>query len=463
VETIGRKVLVVDDEGSILQSLKGVLEDEGYEVQICQSGGGALHVIQESVFDLVMLDIRMPGMDGIATLQKIREMNPEIPVVMMSGHGTIETAVKTTKLGAYDYVEKPLSVDKVLLTVRHALDELALKRQNRGLQENFKDRYRIIGGSPPMEELKRQIGQVAPTDSSVLITGENGTGKELVARNIHHFSFRANHPFVEVNCAAIPEELIESELFGHEKGAFTGAVARRRGKFDLADKGTIFLDEIGDMSLKTQAKILRILQEKRFERVGGKESIQVDVRVIAATNKKLEQEMAHGKFREDLYYRLNVIPFHIPPLRERKEDIPVFIDHFLKEAGSSNLPVRISPEGTKALMDYHWPGNVRELKNLIERITILSPLETIQRKDLLPWLRKESPGRDSRASRSLEEARQQFEKEFIENKLIENRYNISRTAESIQISRENLSRKMKALGIRVERIQAMSQKMPEIR
>ncbi|MBI4209395.1 MAG: sigma-54-dependent Fis family transcriptional regulator [Deltaproteobacteria bacterium] len=462
METVARKVLVVDDEGSILQSLKGVLEDEGYEVQVCQSGGGALHVIQESAFDLVMLDIRMPGMDGITTLQKMREMNPEIPVVMMSGHGTIETAVKTTKLGAYDYVEKPLSVDKVLLTVRHALDELALKRENRGLQENFKNRYQMIGESPPMEELKRQIGQVAPTDSSVLITGENGTGKELVARNIHHFSSRANHPFVEVNCAAIPEELIESELFGHEKGAFTGAVARRRGKFDLADKGTIFLDEIGDMSLKTQAKILRILQEKRFERVGGKESIQVDVRVIAATNKKLEQEMAHGKFREDLYYRLNVIPFHIPPLRERKEDIPVFIDYFLKENGSLNLPVKISPEGIKALMDYHWPGNVRELKNLMERITILSPSETIQRKDLLPWLRKESPGGNPRASRSLEEARRLFEKEFIENKLIENRYNISRTAEVIQISRENLSRKMKALGIRVERIQAMSQKFQEI-
>ncbi len=459
MEFMGKKVLIVDDEGSILESLKGVLEDEGYEVQACPSGRSALQVIQEAMFDLVMLDIRMPDMDGIATLQKIRQMHPEIPVVMMSGHGTIETAVKTTKLGAYDYVEKPLSVDKVLLTVRHALNELTLKQQNQRLHESFKGRYQIIGMSPSIEELRRQIALVAPTDSSVLITGENGTGKELVARNIHFLSPRAHQPFVEINCAAIPEELIESELFGHEKGAFTGAIARRRGKFDLADGGTIFLDEIGDMSLKTQARVLRILQEKRFERVGGRESIQVNVRVIAATNKKLETEMAHGRFREDLYYRLNVIPFQVPPLRERKEDIPLFINHFLKETDSSVPTKKINSEGIQALIDYSWPGNVRELKNLIERIVVLSSSsKSIPMEEILPWLRKENSGEDFKESASLEEARQSFEKEFIESKLSENKGNISRTAEAIRISRENLSRKMRTLGIRILRMSATAPK-----
>lgn len=453
----GKRILVVDDEERILQSLQGILEDEGFSVVVCQEGAVALDRLSEEEFDLVLLDIWMPGRDGLQILEQIRKKNLEIPVIMMSGHGTIETAVKATKLGAYDYIEKPLSIDKVLLVIQHAFNESDLQQQNRQLQADFRSRYEIVGKSRKMMAIKELIEKVAPTDSWILITGENGTGKEIVARNIHMKSRRATKPFVEVNCAAIPEELIESELFGHEKGAFTGAISKKRGKFDLAHGGTLFLDEIGDMSLKTQAKILRILQENRFERVGGTEPIEVDVRVIAATNKNLDEEIAQGKFREDLYYRLNVIPFHISPLRERKEDIPLFVEYFLNGIPSRGSRKTFSKEAMEQLVRYRWPGNVRELKNLIERVVILSSSDRIEAEEILPWLHPNVDG-SSLEALSLEEAREKFEKEFIQRKLMENNGNISRTAEAIQISRENLSRKIKTLGIRIPRTSPSSNK-----
>ncbi len=322
-------ILIVDDEQSIRDSLAGILLDEGFSPLAASNGEEALARLRDEKPDLILLDIWMPGMDGLETLARIREIHPEQLVIMMSGHGTIETAVRATKLGAHDFIEKPLSLEKLLLSIQNALKLNRLVEENRELKAKIAKEYEMIGSSPAINELKRQIEIVAPTSGWALITGENGTGKELVARAIHTLSQRGDKPFIEVNCAAIPEDLIESELFGHEKGSFTGATAQRRGKFDLAHEGTLFLDEIGDMSLKTQAKVLRILQERKFERVGGNRTIEVDVRVIAATNKDLSSQMAAGQFREDLYYRLNVIPFHVPPLRERKGDIPLLANHFL--------------------------------------------------------------------------------------------------------------------------------------
>ena len=455
------KILVVDDEDSIRTSLAGILEDDGFRVLFANDGVTALDVVKKEMPDLVLLDIWMPRMDGIETLQKLKELYPALLVIMMSGHGTIETAVKSTKMGAYDFVEKPLSLEKLLLCIRNALGMLRLKDENETLRDlAFRDRQ-MTGSSPAMLKLKEQIKLVAPSNASVLITGENGTGKELVARSIHFHSHRKDKPFVEINCAAIPEELIESELFGHEKGAFTGAVAQKKGKFDLADGGTIFLDEIGDMSLKTQAKVLRILQERKFERVGGNRTIEVDVRIIAATNKVLEEEIRSGAFREDLYYRLNVVPFVVPPLRERREDIPALIEHFLEMFCVREGLERknISLEALEVLKKGTWPGNVRELKNVVERLVIMSPGKTITVNHIPESIVSGEILHEGGAGRldtvlelhSLREAREEFEKEFILQKLEENGWNISKTAEAIELERSNLHRKIKSYGIELKK------------
>ena len=450
-------ILIVDDEKSIIQSLDGILTDEGFEVMNAASGVAALEKIEEIIPDLVLLDIWMPEMDGIETLIKIKESHPQLQVVMMSGHGTIETAVKATKLGAYDFIEKPLSLEKVVLSINNALDHSRLAEEINILKEKDKDKYKITGSSEPVKLLKEQIKIVAPTNAWVLISGENGTGKELVAHTIHRLSKRSHKPMVEVNCAAIPEELIESELFGHEKGAFTGAGAMKKGKFDQAHEGSIFLDEIGDMSLKVQSKTLRILQEQKFERVGGSRTIHVDVRVIAATNKDLEAEIEKGTFRDDLYFRLNVIPVRVPPLRERIEDIPELIRAFLKEISlNTNLESKeFSGDAIKLLENYHWPGNVRELKNLVERLVIMTPGKVIDARDIpLPFNLKSEIKEEFESTLmadSYKEAKGNFEKAFIARKLREFNGNISQTAEAIGIERSNLHKKIKAYGLEIFR------------
>ncbi|MEE9614277.1 MAG: sigma-54 dependent transcriptional regulator [Thermodesulfobacteriota bacterium] len=444
------KIMVVDDERGIREALGGVLKDEGYEVVLSENADEALKNLDKDSVDLVLLDIWMPGTDGVDALKEIKARLPNVPVIMISGHANIETAVKTTKLGAYDFIEKPLSLDHVVLTVEHALEQKRLVEENLALRKRAEEANEIIGKSAPMKALKKDIKKVAPTNSWVLITGENGTGKELVAANIHLLSKRSARPFVAVNCAAIPEELIESELFGYEKGAFTGAVSRKKGKFDMADGGTIFLDEIGDMSLKTQAKILRILQERTFERVGGTEPIKVDVRVVAATNKDLAEEMRKGGFREDLYYRLNVIPFHISPLRERKDDIPLFIEHYLKlfsRETSRGVP-GITEGAVRMFLGYHWPGNVRELKNLIERLVIMTNTDSIAADDIPAYIRGDGGARPAAGfDGTMKEARGRFEKEFILARLEEFDGNVARTAEAIGVERSHLYRKIKSYGI----------------
>ncbi len=450
---MARTVLIVDDEESIIQSLNGILTDEGFEVITAKSGAAALETIEEVMPELVLLDIWMPGIDGIDTLMKIKETNPNLPVVMMSGHGTIETAVKATKLGAYDFIEKPLSLEKVLLCISNALDYSRLEEEISLLKEKEKYRYRITGNSKPIRHLKEQIRVVAPTNAWVLITGQNGTGKELVAHTIHRQSKRSHKPMVEVNCAAIPEELIESELFGHEKGAFTGATTMKKGKFDLAHEGTLFLDEISDMSLKAQSKTLRILQEQKFERVGGSRTIRVDVRVIAATNKDLEAEIEKGRFRDDLYFRLNVIPIAVPPLRERVEDIPELLSEFLHEISlNTNLELKeFSQQGIVLLKKYHWPGNVRELKNLVERLVIMTPEKVIGAEHIPPPYNQEPDIKEipesSLTADSFKDAKMEFEKAFIARKLREFSGNISQTAEAIGMERSNLHKKIKAYGL----------------
>lgn len=449
-----KMILVVDDEKDIRDALEGVLKDEGFGVATAGSAEEALKKIEARTPDLILLDIWLPGMDGTDALKEIKKRFPSLPVIMISGHANIETAVRTTKLGAYDFIEKPLSLDKVILTVEHALENKMLMEENNLLKLRAWARYEIIGKSPAIQALKNDIKRVGPSNSWVLITGENGTGKEFVARNIHLFSARSAKPFIEVNCAAIPEDLIESELFGHEKGAFTSAVAQKKGKFDLADKGTIFLDEIGDMSLKTQAKILRILQEKSFERLGGTEHITVDVRVIAATNKNLKEQIVKGTFREDLFYRLNVIPFHVTPLRERVEDIPLFIDHFLREFSreTAREVLQVNRDAMNILINYEWPGNVRELKNLIERLVIMTPSSIITPDDIPSYIKGAQPVQPKNLFRStlLKEARRDFEREFISRKLKEFGGNIARTAEAIGIERSHLYRKIRSYGIEHE-------------
>ena len=444
-----KRVLVVDDEPGIRRSLSGILEDEGYAVDAVESGEACLAALPGAGYGLVLLDIWLPGMDGMEVLTRIQEIPfAERPVVVMiSGHGSIEAAVKATKLGAFDFLEKPLSLEKVTVVVKNGLDHHSLALENSRLKADSGSRWRIIGESVPMKALRQQLSLMAGSNGRVLIYGESGTGKELVARALHAMSPRAAEPFVEVNCAAIPEDLIESELFGHNKGSFAGAAEAKIGKFQKADSGTLFLDEVGDMSLRTQSKVLRVLEEQRIEPVGAAESMQVDVRVVASTNKNLEEEIARGNFREDLFYRLNVIPFFVPPLRERREDVPELADHFLREFTTAygRKPKELTPEAYRVLADYHWPGNVRELKNLIERIVILNPQVRIDARHIPLNARRVE--RQVERFGSLQEVREAAEREYILKKLEETHGNVSRTAELLGLERSNLYRKMKTLGI----------------
>jgi two-component system nitrogen regulation response regulator NtrX len=446
-----RRILVVDDEPGIRQSLSGVLEDEGYAVETVEDGESCLAALPGSEFELVLLDIWLPGIDGMEVLTRIQEIAfPERPVVVViSGHGSIEAAVKATKLGAFDFLEKPLSIEKVAVVTKNALVHRSLAIENSRLKADTGARYRIIGESVPMKALRQQLSLMAGTNGRVLIYGESGTGKELVAHAMHWQSPRAAEAFVEVNCAAIPEELIESELFGHIKGSFPGAQDAKTGKFQKADGGTLFLDEVGDMSLRTQSKVLRVLDEQRFEPVGASEFAQVDVRVVAATNKNLEEEIERGNFREDLFYRLNVIPFFVPPLRDRREDIPLLADHFLREFTTAygRKPKELTPEAYSLLAEYHWPGNVRELKNLIERIVILNPQVRVDARHIPLHAARRQPDRPLDRFGSLQEVREAAEREYILKKLEETNGNVTRTAELLGLERSNLYRKMKALGI----------------
>jgi two-component system nitrogen regulation response regulator NtrX len=436
--------------------LGGLLTDEGFEVETAYNGYEALKIIDAESPDLVLLDIWMPGIDGIETLKEIKKNNPFIQVIIISGHGTIETAVKATKLGAFDLIEKPLSIDKVIVAINNALNFRRLEEENRYLRKKTLEKHSITGSSPMIKALKEQIEVVAPTEAWIMITGENGTGKELVARTIHQLSNRANQPMIDVNCAAIPEELIESELFGHEKGAFTGATAKKRGKFEIANKGTIFLDEIGDMSLKTQSKLLRVLQEQQFQRVGGSRTLNVDVRVVAASNKDLEKEIEKGRFREDIYYRLNVIPIEVPPLRERLEDLPLLIDTFLAESAKQNRSKRkvMSKEALDVLSNYRWPGNVRELKNLIERLVIMVEKDIIDKSEIPVSYRPDNKeGTDPIETQlfrfdHFKDAKKAFEKAYIHRKLLQNDNNITKTAEAIGVERSYLHKKLKSLKIK---------------
>ncbi|HLK50419.1 MAG TPA: sigma-54 dependent transcriptional regulator [Bryobacteraceae bacterium] len=447
-----RRILVVDDEPGIRRSLSGVLEDEGYSVESVDSGEAGLKALQGGDFELALLDIWLPGMDGMEVLSRVQEIpEPDRPVVVMiSGHASIEGAVKATKLGAFDFLEKPLSIQKISVVVKNALEHRRLALENSRLKADAKSRYRIIGESVSMKALRQQLGLMAGTNGRVLIYGESGTGKELVAHAIHAMSPRAEEAFIEVNCAAIPEELIESELFGHIKGSFTGAHEDKTGKFQKADGGTLFLDEVGDMSLRTQAKVLRALEEQRFEPVGAAQFVQVDVRVVAATNKHLEEEIERGNFREDLFYRLNVIPFFVPPLRDRREDIPLLADHFLREFTTAygRKPKELTPEAYRLLAEYHWPGNVRELKNLIERIVILNPQIRVDARHI-PLTTAGRPAERPASGHfgSLQEVREAVEREYILKKLEETHGNVTRTAELLGLERSNLYRKMKTLGI----------------
>jgi two-component system nitrogen regulation response regulator NtrX len=446
-------VLIVDDEYGIRTSLSGVLEDEGYETSAVESGEDCLQALAERKFDVVLLDIWLPGIDGLEVLQRVRALDDHPEIIMISGHGSIETAVKATKLGAYDFLEKPLSVDKTLIVVKNAAEARKLRSENVDLKREAFSPSEIVGESIPAKALRQQIGLMAPTNGRVLIYGESGTGKELVARAIHAQSLRSREMFVEVNCAAIPEDMIESELFGHCKGAFPGASTEKAGKFQKADGGTLFLDEVGDMSLKTQSKVLRTLDEGRFIPVGREEAVKVDTRVIAATNKDLEDEIGKGNFREDLFYRLNVIPFFVSPLRERNEDIPLLTRHFLHEfsAAYGRRDKEMSDDATEVLLRYSWPGNVRELRNVVERVVIMNPTaHRIERKHLPPLLYREGSRRSMGEFSTLHQARAAYERDYILKKLDENHGNISRTADALGLERSHLYRKMKALGIAVK-------------
>ncbi len=447
-------ILIVDDEPSILQSLGGLLSDEGFDVRTAPNGYEALKAIDRETPDLVMLDIWMPGIDGLETLKEIKKESPNTPVIIATGHGTIETAVKATKLGAFDLIEKPLSIDRVIVAIGNALNFRRLEEENRYLRKKTLEKSSINGGSPAVSELRQNIAQAAPTNAWILITGENGTGKELVARTLHQLSPRADQPLIDLHCASIPEGLIESELFGHEKGAFPGASVRKIGKFELADNGTLFFDEIGDMSLKTQTMILRVLQEQKIQRVGGTRAIAVSVRVIAATNRDLEKEIREGRFREDLFYRLNVFPIRVPALRERSEDIPALVDIFFNDFATQNRsrPKCISPDGLRLLQQHTWPGNVRELKNLIERLAIKTESEEVGLEAIQAALRPEVQPSGTPPEQLLfsipdfKMARQAFEREYLRRKLAENSHNLTKTALSIRVGRSYLSKKIRKLS-----------------
>jgi two-component system nitrogen regulation response regulator NtrX len=446
-------VLIVDDEPGVRSALGGVLRDEGYEVDAVDSGEACLERLGREAYDVVLLDIWLPGMDGLATLSRMRERQLDAQVVIISGHGNVESAVRAIKMGAFDFVEKPLSLEKTVLVVRNALRQRLLEAENLALRAKVDAQHTMVGDSRAMVTLREQVAVAAPTNGRVLIFGENGTGKELVARNIHALSRRRSSPFVEVNCAAIPEELIESELFGHVRGAFTGAVADRRGKFETAHGGTIFLDEIGDMSLKTQAKVLRVLQEQVMEAVGGSTRIRVDARVLAATNKDLPAEIRAGRFREDLYFRLNVVPISVPSLRDRADDIPILTGHFMailaKEYGRRSKV--FDPEAVGVLQRYRWPGNVRELRNVVERLMIMVPGDRVSARDVLFLEQGEimAPPAGSTPSTiaPLHDARDDFERQYILRALSAQQGNISRTADLLGVERSNLYRKMRSFGI----------------
>jgi two-component system, NtrC family, nitrogen regulation response regulator NtrX len=444
---IKSSIMVIDDEEGIRETLSGIFEDEGYEVLTAGSGEEALKALREQSPDLILLDVWLPGIDGLETLKEIKGMKPDLPVIMISGHGNIELALKATRAGAYDFLEKPLSLERVLLAVQRALEKRTLEIENKVLRQDITKKLNLVGASPKMVQLREHIEMAAKSNSRVLILGESGSGKELVAHILHEHSTRAEKPFVEMNCAAIPQELIESELFGHEKGSFTGAFERKKGKFELADEGTLFLDEVGDMSLTTQSKVLRVLETQEFQRVGGNKNIKVDVRILAATNKDLVEEVKKGSFREDLLYRLNVIPIYVPPLRERKEDIPALVEYFLAYFGMEygQKPKKITEDGLKVLEAYEWPGNIRELRNMIERLVIMTPSNTITAKHIMPGSSARS---DYFAFNVLKEARDSFEKDFIIKKLEENNWNVSKTAEILDIERSNLHRKIKAYDIK---------------
>lgn len=449
-----KKILVVDDEKSVRDSLRMILEYERYEVLFAENGEQGLKHVAAAQPDVMLLDVKMAGMDGIEVLQNVREHNVDLPVIMISGHGTVETAVEATKLGAFDFLPKPLDRDKLLVTIRNALQQASLSQEYRKLRESVEGKWRILGESPKIKEILSLIDRVAPTDARVLITGENGTGKELVARALHRKSKRTAKPFVEVNCAAIPAELIESELFGHEKGSFTGATAQRVGKFEQADGGTLFLDEIGDMSLQAQAKVLRALEEGKVERVGGNKLIPVDVRVVAATNKEIQKQAQEGNFRDDLYHRLNVIPIHVPPLRDRREDIPLLAEAFLDEVCARNgLPRKTFPADVlKKLSSLEWPGNVRELKNTVERLAILSPGSSIDPAllDAGAGQGKGDPDAIVNTGGTFQEFKERAEAAFIKRQLEVNKWNISKTAEALDIQRSHLYTKMKRYGLMKE-------------
>jgi two-component system nitrogen regulation response regulator NtrX len=450
------RILVVDDEAGIRRSVRMILEYEGYEVLEASSGPEGVTLVDRESPDLVFLDIKMPGMDGLEALQRMKASSDAIPIVIISGHGTVSTAVEATKAGAFDFIEKPLSSERILVTIRNALDRTRLADENRSLRRAAEVRHQIVGESPGLRQVWDAIRRAAPTNATVLLLGESGVGKELVARAIHRNSLRSRERFVQVNCAAIPEELIESELFGHEKGSFTGATEKQIGKFEQADRGTIFLDEIGDMSAKTQAKVLRVLQEGEVERLGSARTIKVDVRVLAATNKDLDQEIERGTFREDLYFRLSVIPIRVPPLRDRREDIPLLVRHFadLFSRENNRRPQRFTPAAMEYLQKARWKGNVRELKNTVERLIIMSPGDAIDVDDLRDAVRvepkastadneKERPG-------TLREFKESAERAFLVEKLRENSWNISKTAEVIGTPRSNLYKKLEQYGISQE-------------
>jgi two-component system nitrogen regulation response regulator NtrX len=457
------RILVIDDETAIRDSMKMILEYEGYEFVGAANGQEGLALVDKMSPDLVFLDVKMPGMDGLEVLGRIKATNETLPVVIVSGHGTIDTAVEATKKGAFDFIEKPLSRDRIDVTVRNALDQSRLKDENRSLKQALESRYQLIGDSPALRHVMDAVRRAAPTNATVLIQGESGVGKELVARMIHRNSLRSRERFVQVNCAAIPDDLIESELFGHEKGSFTGATEKQIGKFEQADRGTIFLDEIGDMSLKTQAKVLRVLQEGEVERLGSARTIKVDVRVIAATNKALEEEIEQGHFREDLYFRLAVIPISVPPLRERAEDIPALVKHFADVfSREHNLRTkRVAPAALDVLRQHRWKGNIRELRNTLERLVIMTAADEIGVSELPESLRVDRPAVTPDNSRSaadasagaggtLREFKEVAERKFLVDKLRENGWNISKTAEVIGTPRSNLYKKLEQYNIRQE-------------
>ena len=455
------RVLVIDDEAGIRDSLRMTLEYEGYEFIGASTGQEGLALADREAPDLVLLDVKMPGMDGLEVLDRLRGMNDALPVVVISGHGTISTAVDATKRGAFDFIEKPFASERVLVSLRNALDQRRLRDENRSLRKSVEIRHQIIGESHVLRQVMAAVARAAPTHATVLIQGESGVGKELVARTIHRNSLRGRERFVQVNCAAIPEELIESELFGHEKGSFTGATEKQIGKFEQADRGTIFLDEVGDMSQKTQAKVLRVLQEGEVERLGSARTTKVDVRVIAATNKNLEEEIEKGHFREDLYFRLAVIPIFVPPLRDRPEDVPLLVRHYMESFCRENnvKPKRVTPPALEALQRYRWKGNIRELRNTVERLIIMTPGETIDLVDLPSSLtspaaaptRSAVPidGERARAS-TLREFKDSTERSYLVSKLRENGWNISKTAEVIDTPRSNLYKKLEQYQISQE-------------